>query len=322
MTVDRKTWLNREQEDVLYVREVLQTGWINTTTGRFSRTDNGGQKINKCYDNTGKIVYVNDELTGFLWTPENIETTAWYDASDTSTIYHVADAVGDWDDKSGNGYDLSQTSQANKPQTNGSTIGGLNALSFDGSIQYIFNDSLASNFTGEDKPISVFAVMKPTTGSSTVNRVMWGFGYSGSDIPIIIQGVNGTPGTANGSWYRARDNSNNLIFDKNSNALTMENDYLTSFVSDGINSNTWLNGTTEYSDSNDQGNITLDKFTIGALRRTSTGLHYRGLVGELVFFNSELNTTDRQKMEGYLAHKWSLTDNLDSGHPYKTVPPS
>jgi len=35
-----------------------------------------------------------------LWTPEEITTQAWYDASDASTITKVgASAVSQWDDK-------------------------------------------------------------------------------------------------------------------------------------------------------------------------------------------------------------------------------
>jgi hypothetical protein len=42
---------------------------------------------------------------------------------------------------------------------------------------------------------------------------------------------------------------------------------------------------------------------------------------ELIIYNTALSTTDRQKLEGYLAHKWGLTNNLPSGHPYKYEPP-
>lgn len=37
--------------------------------------------------------------------------------------------------------------------------------------------------------------------------------------------------------------------------------------------------------------------------------------------NATLNTADRQRLEGYLAHRWGLTGNLPGGHPYKTTPP-
>jgi hypothetical protein len=31
---------------------------------------------------------------------------------------------------------------------------------------------------------------------------------------------------------------------------------------------------------------------------------------------------DRQRIEGYLAHKWGLVGSLPSGHPYKTAAPT
>ena len=34
-------------------------------------------------------------------------------------------------------------------------------------------------------------------------------------------------------------------------------------------------------------------------------------------WNSKLPDATRQKVEGYLAHKWGLSGNLPSNHPYK-----
>ena len=42
--------------------------------------------------------------------------------------------------------------------------------------------------------------------------------------------------------------------------------------------------------------------------------------GEIVIGNS-LSTNDRQRVEGYLAHKWGLTALLPAGHPYKSAAP-
>ena len=39
---------------------------------------------------------------------------------------------------------------------------------------------------------------------------------------------------------------------------------------------------------------------------------------EILIFNDALNDTDRQRVEGYLAHKWDLVQELDDYHPYKT----
>ena len=43
-----------------------------------------------------------------------------------------------------------------------------------------------------------------------------------------------------------------------------------------------------------------------------------GEIAELLVFDSVLPTGDRQKMEGYLAYKWGLTNSIPDDHPYKT----
>ena len=44
-------------------------------------------------------------------------------------------------------------------------------------------------------------------------------------------------------------------------------------------------------------------------------------VSEIVMYNTVLDTTQRQKIEGYLAWKWGLQANLPTGHPYKSAAP-
>jgi hypothetical protein len=46
---------------------------------------------------------------------------------------------------------------------------------------------------------------------------------------------------------------------------------------------------------------------------------------EVVLMVNVLGTSDREKLEGYLAHKWQgagAANNLPSGHPFKSVPPT
>jgi hypothetical protein len=46
-----------------------------------------------------------------------------------------------------------------------------------------------------------------------------------------------------------------------------------------------------------------------------------GTLREVVVANATSSATDRQKLEGYLAHKWGTTAHLPVGHPYKTTAP-
>jgi hypothetical protein len=44
-------------------------------------------------------------------------------------------------------------------------------------------------------------------------------------------------------------------------------------------------------------------------------------VAELVLYDNKLADADREKLEGYLSHKWGLQANLPAGHPYKASAP-
>jgi len=52
--------------------------------------------------------------------------------------------------------------------------------------------------------------------------------------------------------------------------------------------------------------------------------HYENFAadfGEIVALNRAISSSERQKLEGYLAHRWGLTANLPSSHPYKSIAP-
>lgn len=48
---------------------------------------------------------------------------------------------------------------------------------------------------------------------------------------------------------------------------------------------------------------------------------FRGFIGEIVTYPSGLSDVDRQRIEGYLAWKWGLQENLPDNQPYKSAPP-
>jgi hypothetical protein len=60
-------------------------------------------------------------------------------------------------------------------------------------------------------------------------------------------------------------------------------------------------------------------FTLGRRNPFDNGSYNKltGFIGEIVAFNTQLTSTDRTKVEGYLAHKWRLQTTLPSIHPYR-----
>jgi hypothetical protein len=63
-----------------------------------------------------------------------------------------------------------------------------------------------------------------------------------------------------------------------------------------------------------------DAVVIGARNRNGVD-PFRGSISEIVVTSTALSQENRQRLEGYLAHKWGMADQLPSTHPYATNPP-
>lgn len=90
------------------------------------------------------------------------------------------------------------------------------------------------------------------------------------------------------------------------------------FVSGGTNTYSTVNGAISLT-----GPTSVTAFTNGVTtnlgREATTGIPFYGNIMEILIYNSFLSTTDRQKVEGYLAWKWGIKANLPTSHPYYNI---
>ena len=238
------------------------------------------------------------------WTPAQLDTPpfAWYDASDPGTL-HTNDAAGfvsQWDDKSGNGYHLVQTSQALQPATGTRNIGGRNVLDF--STDYMTNNfgtTYSQPLTGvvvfQNDSFAAFNVL--SDGLTAGQRFNLWFQESGGDQYALhaggassLYGTNPRPNTSPHVWSALANGASSL------------------YCTDGATNVTGSVGTDS-----------LGGMVIGE-HNSLGGYYYDGAVGEYIMLGTD-SLEDRQKVEGYLAHKWGLEGNLPAGHPYKSSPP-
>jgi hypothetical protein len=96
---------------------------------------------------------------GGAFSPTDISNCElWLDASDASTInLGVGNGVATWEDKSGQGNDVSQGTGTNQPLTNTETLNGKNVLVYDG-----IDDSLVSAVFANSpltQPTTIYAVI-------------------------------------------------------------------------------------------------------------------------------------------------------------------
>ena len=89
------------------------------------------------------------------------------------------------------------------------------------------------------------------------------------------------------------------------------------------------NGARDLSFASDGGAVTNEALTKTGLRSSTRYFELgpdgrgavAGYIGEVLIFTNLIPEVERERVEGYLAHKWNLVDDLDPAHPFKFYPP-
>jgi hypothetical protein len=239
----------------------------------------------------------------------------WWDADDSNTIFYTGSNVTRWGDKSGNFRDVS--SNGTIAVTPGIRINGRNTLRFIGT------GSLATpNTFTQSNSRSTFVVYRFPTSNFPAD--------SNQSYVQTLVGGNTSPYAMNVRIFRSGSTGNTW-----SNAINVGNvgdrglAQLDNTAS-GPNSRVMILGQTFDSASGPRiitSNGIVVSSNAGAVDypfNTNDFIWigqdcYGGQFGEVVYYNGGLSTTDRQKVEGYLAWKWGV--DLSSSHPYFSAPP-
>ena len=239
-----------------------------------------------------------------LWSPSEISTLAWYDAADSSSITQTSNEVTQLSDKSGNNLHLAPIAGATGATTDTTTLNGLNLLNFNG-------DCLEnSNFSYDQQNNNLLLAFLIKIDASTSGTQHFIFAGTSSTTPsrsaIRKRGTNNVV-----ELFGERNGGNTFVQFTN---FTLGDYHIAIGRYNGTNSATFLNGT--LCNTGDIGDAILDSLQFG--HAEGEAQFFIGDIGEIIVFN---DNNDRQKIEGYLAHKWGLTANLPTNHPYKDSAP-
>jgi hypothetical protein len=260
---------------------------------------------NKVPKTTNRQVFLPTQISGCM---------LWLDGADpsnTGTPPANGSSISTWTDKSGNG---NNATSVNNPTYNLTTYGvDFTSSSFqyftlpDGSFP--FNDSSYSYFY-IFTPKSVLSGQTLTFGGSN-NGTVGDFGKSCG----LRTGDAGT-GTLQAYWF-------SYDLQTTTTYTTNVKNFAATYYTSGSTRSIWINFTQGASDTpgvTRTQRSTLN--TIGVVRDAGgpIGDYLNAQMHEIIVYNSALNTTQRQQIEGYLAWKWGLQANLSSTHPYKQAP--
>lgn len=254
------------------------------------------------------------------WAPTDLGAPLeiWFDAADSSSVTESSGAVSQWSDKSGNARHATQATGANKPDYSATGINtSYPAIVFGGGGAFDYIDTSTFN-VADNNELAAFVVATQTTSAS--GKRLLSYTEAGqSDF-------NST--TVRGIFVYNSDGVDRLDAYRNGALSGVAKSGATPFIIgsifDSTNHTMWLNGTT--------GTPVASTGTFGSastyLSIANSGSNpalgaelWVGAIASIILVSGALTTLNRQKIEGYLAHRYGLQASLPGGHPYLAAPP-
>ena len=265
-------------------------------------------------------------VTPTSWSPSS--ASAWIDASDTSSYSTSGSTLTSVTDKAG-----TYTMSVGGTPTTSNTLNSLNVFTFDGNNEYLQSTSYENQVSsGNHWAIGVFRY----DGTDNTKDSFWS--YETNQTPKRDYAVSSS--ASNNTWPGELDLdglSSNRISSTIGNSLQWTglgglNRYQWYIVAVYFNKTGNQIGlrfdgrTNTFSPVNDYDN-SLSSLQELRLMRNRSSVELAGQMAEFMSFAALPGTggtdiSEIEKAEGYLAHKWGLTGNLLSTHPYKNTPPT
>lgn len=217
-----------------------------------------------------------DNITGLVgWWDARALSTLFQDAGATTPVAADNDPVGLWRDRSAVARHASQATAGAKPTYKASAINTRPALSFDGDDTLAFSSLALTNFT-------VFVVYDV----SVLNTLSY-------LLTSATGGIHAGGTTAGVDGYGATDGTNL----RTSNAEPTD-----AGIVAYQNAHLYRNGVeATYSSTGTPTGLTL---TLIGGRASPTTLTFKGLIGEILIYNSQLIAAQLTQVNDYLTAKW------------------
>lgn len=239
-----------------------------------------------------------------LWLPSELATLELWLKGDELSGSDGAN-IASWPDASGNSRNATQSTEADKPNLEVAELNGLNVVRFMNSNSEWLN---LPNFLTGFSAGTIFLVIKSAFEPNTNSAGAIKMGSSASADHWT---------NADNNWYS--DFGSTVRKNIGNPATTLAQWNIIMLRSASADWKAFINGTQVFTTSSNTVGWSTTPF-LGSGHPTNVQT-FDGWIAEVVLLSEAVGTDDRQKVEGYLAHKWGLTALLDAGHPYKSSPP-
>lgn len=249
------------------------------------------------------------------WSPSLIPTALWLDANDQDTVILNGTTVSEWRDKSGNNRHATQTTATNQPTRLLNEQNGKTMIDWDGS-----NDSMILNggvvklntVLSQDNSYSVAMVIK----ADVISNLPVLLHDPTNNFQFLIE-INSPSGI-----YWGDTTSTFRTYSTGTFGSTTKATFFTLIKTGNGTGEAHTAGTLISSFAGNFGNTPTLNANMLLGSYSSAQYNYNGKFGEVIISVDSWDISTRQRIEGYLAHKWGLTADLPADHPYKNSAPS
>ena len=248
------------------------------------------------------------------WTPDLISPLLWFDADSGITLN--GGSVSSWKSRTGS-YTATQINSSKAPVYQPG-INGLNTVKFDGIDDFLsVPHNIALNLPANQN-FEIFSVSQTDNVYGPEARpVIVGKGTASNGYLLYVSVTTGAANTIENPnhKYRFYMQGANVAIAPNNQGTGASLGWVRRQGNNGGIYNT-IGG------ANTLGNVGIRNGSPNAplsLGAANNGLErfMQGQIGEVILVKRALNPEERQKMEGYLAHKWGMETDLPDGHPYR-----
>jgi hypothetical protein len=214
----------------------------------------------------------------------------WLDGNSVDSDHSTADsiangtAIGSWKDRSSSTNHATQGTISNRPAY---VANGLNGK---GILNYTASQS--SDITSDSSIRTIVSVLRQAGGQTSTSKPFGGNLFAT---------------TSNGKFGLQRQGSGMIDSGSSSKNFAV----VTLQMASG-NYAIYVNGIEKGTGTDPNTPAAFDKI----------GNDFAGDIAEVVAYDRSFNASVRQKLEGYLAHKWGLTDGFSGSHNYKVAKPA
>ena len=268
-----------------------------------------------------------NQITKFAYPvlPSDIGGLAlWLDAADGATVITSGSSVTRWNDKSGNGFNMSNNASYQSPTYNTTGFNGKPTISFFRNSSNSFTILENTGFSFTSNSVTLFFISQRNIAGTTTTYQRF------FSVASNINGTDNNSGVFNINSFGGISLERSTYL---TSAFTTTNPFLGEVIINGTASAVGnFNTVTNYIYANGSqiggsttptagSNFNIVHVRLGAATNTSSGndIGFESLQGnmsEVLLFNRVLTTSEFRQIEAYLAWKWGLQANLPSTHPY------